>query len=51
MHSRYVRYVYKPSGAGPCLSIWLAAPRGAADISVPLIRVVPPGTEGPEEAN
>jgi hypothetical protein len=24
MHSRYVRYVYQPSGAGPCLSIWLA---------------------------
>jgi hypothetical protein len=32
VHSRYVRYVYQPSGEGPCLSIWLAAPRGAADI-------------------
>ena len=32
MHSHYVRYAYQPSGAGPYLSIWLAAPRGAADI-------------------
>jgi hypothetical protein len=29
VRSRYVRYVYQPSGAGPCRSIWLAAPRGA----------------------
>ena len=36
VHSRYVRYVYQLSGAGPYLSIWLAAPRGAADIYVPL---------------
>ena len=36
MHSRYVRYVYRPSGAGPYPSIWLAAPRGVADIYVSL---------------
>ena len=36
VHSRYVRYVYQPPGAGPYLSIWLAAPRGAADIYVSL---------------
>ena len=35
-HGRYVRYVYQPSGAGPYLNIWLAAPRGAADIYVSL---------------
>jgi hypothetical protein len=34
MHSRYVRYAYQLSGAGPYLSIWLAAPRGAADVYV-----------------
>ena len=34
VNSRYVRYVYQPPGAGPYLSIWLAAPRGAADIYV-----------------
>ena len=34
MHSRYVRYEYQPSGAGPYLSIWLAALRGEADISL-----------------
>jgi hypothetical protein len=39
MHSRYVRYVHQPSGAGPydtLVFIWLAAPRGAADIYVSL---------------
>ena len=36
VHGRYVRYVYQPSGAGPYLSIWLAAPGGAADIYVSL---------------
>jgi hypothetical protein len=36
VHSRYVRYVYQPSGAGPYPSIWLAAPRGVADIYVSL---------------
>ena len=36
VYSRYVRYVHQPSGAGPYLSIWLAAPRGAADIYVSL---------------
>jgi hypothetical protein len=29
MHIRY-RYIYQPPGAGPCLGISLAAPRGAA---------------------
>jgi hypothetical protein len=37
VHSRYVRYVYQLSGAGPYLSIWLAAPRGAADIYVSFV--------------
>jgi hypothetical protein len=36
VHSRYLRYECRPSGAGPYLSIWLAAPRGAADIYVSL---------------
>ena len=36
MHIRYVRFVHQPSGAGPRLSIWLAAPRGAADVYVSL---------------
>jgi hypothetical protein len=31
-HSRYVRCVCQQSGAGLCLSICLAAPRGAVDI-------------------
>jgi hypothetical protein len=34
VHSRCARYARQPSGAGPCLSIWLAAPRGPADIYV-----------------
>jgi hypothetical protein len=37
MHSHYVRYVYQLSGAGPYLSIWLAAPRGAADVYVSFV--------------
>ena len=36
MHIRYVRFVHQPSGAGPRLSILLAAPRGAADVYVSL---------------
>jgi hypothetical protein len=37
MHSRCIRYVHQPSGAGPYFSIhWLAAPRGAAGIYVSL---------------
>jgi hypothetical protein len=37
VHSRYVRYVYQLPGAGSYLSIWLAAPRGAADIYVSFV--------------
>jgi hypothetical protein len=36
VHSRCVRCAHQPPGAGPCLSIWLAAPRGAADVYVSL---------------
>jgi hypothetical protein len=36
VHSLYVRCVYQPSGAGPYPSVWLAAPRGVADIYVSL---------------
>jgi hypothetical protein len=38
MHSLYVRYVHQPPGARPLpwYDIWLAAPRGAADIYVSL---------------
>jgi hypothetical protein len=39
MHNRYVRYVFQPSGAGPCLGIWLADPRGAVDIYVSLCTI------------
>jgi hypothetical protein len=34
MHSRHARHVHQPSGAGPHLSVWLAAPRGAAGVWV-----------------
>jgi hypothetical protein len=34
--SRYVRHVCQPPGAGPCLRVLLAAPRGAVDIYVSL---------------
>jgi hypothetical protein len=34
VHSSYVRYARQPPSASSHLSIWLAAPRGAADIYV-----------------
>jgi hypothetical protein len=36
VHSRCVHHARQPSGASPCLSIWLAASRGVAGVCVPL---------------
>jgi hypothetical protein len=36
MLSRYVRHAHQPPGTGPCLGIWLTAPRGEFDIYVSL---------------